>query len=62
MKMNLRLLQGIGLVVLLSTAIASCGETQPPKPVLPEVQPTLSNEAAISAALGVQPRDRKSVV
>ena len=56
MKTNLRLLQGIGLVVLLSTAIASCGETQPPKPVLPEVQPTLSNEAAISAALGVQPR------
>jgi hypothetical protein len=56
MNMNLKWLQGIGLIVILSTAIASCGENTPPAGVLPEIQPTLSSENAVSAALGVQPR------
>ncbi len=56
MNMKLKWLQGIGITVILSTAIASCGESTPPTVVLPEVQPVLSSENAVSAALGVQPR------
>ena len=53
MKRNLKLLQGLGLVVLLSTAIASCGETKPPAAI--EVQPQLSSGNFAYPAAGVQP-------
>jgi hypothetical protein len=54
MEINPKLLQGLGLVVLLSTVIVSCGGGSP-TPVYETIQPSLSSGSFTYPVAGLQP-------